>query len=316
VTCHSKQQYHLKPPICTDTVNFTFSVCGHTSTKECHQNEKDIVCKQTVPFVFSEPSCKHSATRKCSQKEADIVCQEKVSYTFPGCGHSSLKKKSCSEQILWHCQECEGQRKARIKELEEKLKNSDGFQITNVDKKADSAEYFKYEDSVLRTIVPVHNWWPTITKIEKVTNWKLEKKYEEARGKMNGTFEDFKFHGTGDEGVQGIPKEGFRLGSKGMYGAGIYFATDSSKSAQEIYTKGSKKLLVCKVLIGKSMTVQGADRNLNLQSLKSKGFDSVLAPRNSQLTNGVRNDEYIIYDPDQAKVECIVHYQLRGHDVN
>ena len=32
----------------------------------------------------------------------------------------------------------------------------------------------------------------------------------------------------------------------------MYLATDSSKSAQEIYTKGSKKLLLCDVFLGNS----------------------------------------------------------------
>ena len=123
--------------------------------------------------------------------------------------------------------------------------------------------------------------------------------------------EDTKFHGTGDEGVVGITKDGFRLPKDpGMYGAGIYFATDSSKSAQPIYTKGSNKLLVCKVLLGKSMNVAGANKGLNLKELKTKGYDSAFAPRNSKQTNGVMNDEFIIYDPDQAKVEYIVHYTL------
>merc|ERR1712183_389227 len=95
-----------------------------------------------------------------------------------------------------------------------------------------------------------------------------------------------------------------------MYGAGIYFATDSSKSAREIYTKGSNKLLVCTVLLGKTMNVSGADKTLDLNKLRTRGFDSVFAPRNSTHSNGVMNDEFIIYDPTQAKVEYIVHYSL------
>ena len=93
-----------------------------------------------------------------------------------------------------------------------------------------------------------------------------------------------------------------------MYGAGIYFATDSSKSAREIYTKGSNKLLVCKVLLGKYKQVLGADTQLCLESLRKEGYDSVFAPRNSKGTSGVLNDEFVIYDCDQAKVDYIVHY--------
>ena len=224
-----------------------------------------------------------------------------ISYKFPDCGHSSQEKKACSQAITWHCDECDKARKTCIKDLKEKLKKSDGFKRTALNKQADLAEYLKIEDSVMRSIVPIHNWNPEITRIERVTNWKLEKRYEEARGRLKGNFEDTKFHGTGDEGVLGITKDGFRLPKDpGMYGAGIYFSTDSSKSAQEIYTKGSNKLLVCKVLLGKSMNVAGANTGLNLQELRNKGYDSTFAPRNSKQTNGVMNDEFIIYDPDQA----------------
>ena len=315
VECYQAQQHQATPPNCSQMVSYSFPKCGHKQQTKCYQAQQFMVtppnCTQMVPFIKQD--CKHKATRQCHQKDSDIVCHEKTSYVFPDCGHSSKKKKICSEPITWHCDECDKERKARIKDLEEKLKKSDGFKRTALNKQADLAEYLKVEDSVMRSIVPIHNWNPSITGIEKVTNWKLEKKYEEARGRLNGSYEDTKFHGTGDEGVLGITKNGFRLPKDaGMYGAGIYFATDSSKSAQEIYTKGSNKLLVCKVLLGKYMNVAGANKGLNLKELRSKGYDSVFAPRNSKQTNGVMNDEFIIYDPDQAKVEYIVHYTLGG----
>ncbi|XP_028410564.1 uncharacterized protein LOC114533258 [Dendronephthya gigantea] len=89
-----------------------------------------------------------------------------------------------------------------------------------------------------------------------------------------------------------------------MYGQGIYFATDSSKSAQSIYTKGSQKLLLCQVILGKSKTVQQSDYSLNKQKLRSHGYDSVYAPRGT----AVKNDEFVIFDPDQALPQYIIHF--------
>ena len=106
-----------------------------------------------------------------------------------------------------------------------------------------SAEYLKVHDAVMRNIVQVHNWWPRITKIEKVTNPKVNIKYEETRLKLKGDYEDLKFHGTGEDGVKGISESRFRMGSSGMYGAGIYFATDSSKSSQEYIPKDQTSCL-------------------------------------------------------------------------
>ncbi len=91
-----------------------------------------------------------------------------------------------------------------------------------------------------------------------------------------------------------------------MYGQGIYFATDSSKSAQEIYTKGSHKLLLCKVLLGRSKEVKAANHALCFRKLQQEGFDSVFAPRGS----AVLNDEFIIFKPAQAVPVYIIHYSL------
>jgi hypothetical protein len=82
----------------------------------------------------------------------------------------------------------------------------------------------------------------------------------------------------------------------GMYGQGIYFATDSSKSAQTIYTKGSNKLLLCDVILGKSLKVNNSDHGLNADRLRKARCDSVYAPRGSE----VKNDEFVIFSPAQA----------------
>ena len=88
-----------------------------------------------------------------------------------------------------------------------------------------------------------------------------------------------------------------------MYGRGLYFATNSSKSAQEIYTKKSNTLLLCKVLLGKELRQDKADNTLNYQKLRNKRCDSVFAPRNTKGTGGVMNGKdhdldscsYILY---------------------
>jgi Poly(ADP-ribose) polymerase catalytic domain len=121
------------------------------------------------------------------------------------------------------------------------------------------AKYNDIKDRVLNYIKASHNWKPRITKIEEVINPTLESKFEEAKKRCFDSYKSLKFHGTGKEGIENIPREGFKLTKVGdrklMFGRGIYFATDSSKSAQEIYTKGTNKLLLCEVLLGKHKTV-------------------------------------------------------------
>jgi len=164
--------------------------------------------------------------------------------------------KLCEDQLQKQLETLRAITRQRIKECEKQIKEGAGFALTTLDKTGtSSAKYLSVQDKVEKYIQAMHNWVPAITKIEEITNPQLLLKFEQAKLKCFSHHIDSKFHGTGKEGNENIPKDGFRLpgppphGTRGgMYGQGIYFATDSSKSAQEIYTKGSNKLLLCDVL--------------------------------------------------------------------
>jgi len=95
---------------------------------------------------------------------------------------------------------------------------------------------------------------------------------------------DLKFYGTTAQACNDIIQSGFRLPiSKGqMFGPGIYFASESSKSAQELYTKGSNMLLVCEVLLGKVKTVDRACPQMTKTKLRGEGYDSLFAKRGTK----------------------------------
>eukprot|EP00961_Rhodomonas_salina_P294831 3934898-Rhodomonas_salina.1 len=174
-------------------------------------------------------------------------------------------------------------------------------------------EYFEIHDKVVKYIRPHHNWYPVISKIEKVFNPEQRRKFcEVAKDLQDPTNKALKFHGCDANAAASIMDEGFRLPShnRNMYGKGVYFASDSSKSAQDIYTKGSNMLLVCEVLLGKPWTVSSAMgmKEMDRDKVWRKGFDSVFAPRGSKQTGGVENDEFVVYDPRQAMVKYVVHF--------
>ena len=185
-----------------------------------------------------------------------------------------------------------------------------GFELSEIQQS--SVEYTTVSDKVMRYILPDHRWVPRITKIEKIQNRYLEFRFEEAKNRCFGNLVDQKFHGTSDEGIREIPRMGFKLPEPGdrklMYGPGIYFATDSSKSAQDQYTRGCNKLLLCDVLLGNAKRVEIADHTLNLEKIRQEDFDSVFAPRDTKSSGGVINDEFVIFDPDQALPKYIIHY--------
>ena len=316
-------------------------LCGHVVSLECHKPLPD-TCNEMIEYNF--PKCQHPSPRrkKCSET-ISWLCLYEVDHRCPKCRRTSKRKcskdhycklpcplrRGCGHQCQNMCAEdCEKgsckvcdkieeekMRKFRdaaikkIKELQEdgsKKKCVKGRVLSEIKKDGDTlAEFQKVEDLVQKFIQPMHNWSPNVKQIQRVRNMELEEKFEKAKLKSFGDFIDDKFHGTDNAGVEGITTNGFRLPQNpGMYGAGVYFATDSSKSAQEIYTKGSKKLLLCKVLLGKSLNLKKEDKTMNIQKLRQKRYDSVYAPR----CTAVKNDEYVVFNPDQALPMYIIHY--------
>lgn len=170
-----------------------------------------------------------------------------------------------------------------------------------------------------------HNNPIVVVGVEQVYNAKLKTRFFECKQDLIDPTQEpiYKFHGTEKAGVDGICKEGFRQpdaecpnmdkksGGKKlpMYGHGVYFASDSTKSAQMDYTKGSNMLLVCKVLLGKCLTLEKPNNHLDKGSLRKKHkSDSVFAPAGTAVTF----DEFVVYDARQAVAEYVVHFRPAG----
>eukprot|EP01006_Ploeotia_vitrea_P026968 TRINITY_DN59872_c0_g1_i1.p1 TRINITY_DN59872_c0_g1~~TRINITY_DN59872_c0_g1_i1.p1 ORF type:complete len:689 (-),score=57.93 TRINITY_DN59872_c0_g1_i1:141-1964(-) len=104
-----------------------------------------------------------------------------------------------------------------------------------------------------------------------------------------------------------IIQHGFHMPAHGgMFGRGIYFASDSSKSAM-FSTSG--EMLMCKVALGKYRVLDQADNSLTLHHIKSHGFDSVFAKPRSSRVGGVERDEYVVFDPDQCIPQYLIKFQ-------
>jgi len=116
------------------------------------------------------------------------------------------------------------------------------IKLIELTKEESLAKYLDIQDRILNYIKPFHNWKPRITKIEEVINPSLVSKFEEAKKRCFDSYTSLKFHVTDKVGIENIPREGFKLAKGGdqklMYGQGICFATDASKCAHKISTKG------------------------------------------------------------------------------
>jgi len=324
-TCQPRHSHDL----CHELVRFVFPKCGHSGQRECHEDENKLTCMEEVTFDFAD--CGHLGYRKCCQKNEDVTCSEKCTKMLI-CKHPCEMKcgEPCNHETCSLCQkereaEAEKQREAEEKrrdiirkhateKIEEIRKQNpeEGVHRQELTSDGDHAEeYLSIEDRVIKYIQPGHDWFPHVTRVEKLVNLKLEVGWLEAKVEVfDPTRCDFKFHGTTSEAVESIVQSGFKLPTtRGqMFGCGIYFASDSSKSAQERYTKGSNMLLVCEVLLGKTKTVDKRCRDMTYAKIRAEGYDSLFAKRGTKETGGVLNDEFVVFNPKQAIPRYIVHY--------
>ncbi len=101
------------------------------------------------------------------------------------------------------------------------------------------------------------------------------------------------YHCTSHSNAASIKRNGFRCGSGGMAGGGIYFAESISDASRKAREKGV--VLECEVDLGKVMDVGfNGDNGLSLSSVRGRGYDSVRIPRNGT--------EYCVYESHRVRV--------------
>jgi hypothetical protein len=179
------------------------------------------------------------------------------------------------------------------------------FAIATLNKERDDhiAEYLQVKDRFETSVQPGHGVALLVTKIEKIVNPRLSKLFSGMAKRLHGTAKTRElFHGTAADVARLIAEGGFNLPARkpdNMFGQGIYLATDSSKSAQHMYTKGTNTVILCDVLLGKNCTIKGLTTHHPLQwfvkrkssrayldviekDVRDAGFDSVFAARDSR----------------------------------
>ncbi|XP_076345953.1 tankyrase isoform X1 [Tachypleus tridentatus] len=164
-----------------------------------------------------------------------------------------------------------------------------------------------------------------IIKIEKVRNRKLWERYCHRRQEVteenhNQPNERMLFHGS--PFINAIVQKGFderHAYIGGMFGAGIYFAENSSKSNQYVYGIGGgtgcpvhkdrscyichRQLLLCRVTLGKSFLQFSAMKMAHAPP----GHHSVVGRPS---VGGLSYPEYVVYRGEQAYPEYLIIYQI------
>lgn len=121
------------------------------------------------------------------------------------------------------------------------------------------------------------------------------------------------FHGTSMRNARAITRSGFKLGRRGMFGKGCYFAQSPLKSwnYSVSFGQGAGILLLCDVALGRSLKAKhpagklepGAPELRRGSFLNRRAYSSVHAPAGK----AVRVDEFCIYDPALALPRYVIH---------
>jgi hypothetical protein len=86
------------------------------------------------------------------------------------------------------------------------------------------------------------------------------------------------YHCTSEQNAQSIEREGFRPGSQGIAGGGIYFAETPADAVRKAHNHGA--VLKCRVKLGKVLDVaHEGDSSLTSSEVKRLGCNSVRIPR-------------------------------------
>ena len=163
----------------------------------------------------------------------------------------------------------------------------------------------------------------TIKNLFKVTNKKSETKFERFVKKAKNQTTKLFFHGSRNENWYSIIKMGLMIRpanavhTGSMFGDGVYGANKFTKSAgysskSGSYWSGGNSqtgfVAVFEFHVGNQLDITNHTSwcyNLNEKNLKAKGdYDSVFAHGGADL----RNDEFIVYNADQATIRYIIEF--------
>jgi hypothetical protein len=101
------------------------------------------------------------------------------------------------------------------------------------------------------------------------------------------------FHCTSAENAASIRRNGFRCGTSGLAGGGIYLAETEEDAKRKAHQHGV--VIKCEVDLGKVHKVGfDGDESLCLSRLKAKGCNSVSIAR--------KGTEYCVYEPQRVAV--------------
>ena len=308
--------------------------CNHTIRNECHK-PLPTTCYEFVEYKF--PDCLHpSPSKKLCSDEITDVCLHKVKHVCQNCKRESskecgtpfickykcLRKRKCSHQCekicsedceKGECQVCEKIERKRfrkaanrnMKKIREDLfhkRRQQNLVLKEIDNEVNPAEYGKIERQLMTYFRSKQDLLPKILKVEKVYNAGLERNFEKAKTRSLGTFIDDMFYECDDNNVEHITKNGFPLQENPTIG--IHFFTQLAEGGNKPETQSTKKILLCKVLIGKSLKID-SQTEFNMDETGVRSYDSVYLRE----SNSGKSETCIIFNRNNLFPKYVIHYE-------
>ncbi|NWZ96911.1 PAR14 polymerase, partial [Nesospiza acunhae] len=241
---------------------------------------------------------------KTKQKTVEVIIGERI-YTVDMERKTAVDAQGGQISII-RIDKSEDQKSTVLPPTWDPMENE---QLKIVELKPDSREYKDVQGRFLQTCQLFR-----IEKIERVQNQYLWKNYQIKKceiDKKNGNRnnERLLFHGTSQESLTLINKQGFNRSYAGMhaanFGNGTYFAVNASYSANDFYSKpdvnGKKYMYLARVLVGeyslgRKGSITPARKNVsNSVDLYDSSTDNVSQPSMFIIFNDIQAyPEYLI----------------------
>ena len=172
-------------------------------------------------------------------------------------------------------------------------------------------EYERLEKLVMDTKAPNHHFSMSVKNVYEVESMRYPEEFN-----PYGVETMELFHGSRTPNIIHVLQQGLRIKPSGavhtgsMFGDGIYFASNSTKSANYCWGFGSRAIgetfymFVCEVATGRIKDYESAK-----SSLKSApyGYNSVRGTKGRHL----QNDEYIVYRESQVRIKYVIEFTSR-----
>ena len=330
---------------CTQLIKDRCHACAHEFTRSCFVPLTSVKCMEEITHECQ--NCGQSGTKKCYKPVGDYRCEKNCMKKL-ACGHACPMKcwqncptgdTACKFCVMLKNLELKKKNadivkvnKAIALKLKEELREAQSRDVARLDElRLDDTETCIEYSQVLKRVQGMQSYEErqkiVIEKIEKLHNKKLQINFHDSVQSMISP----SFHDTSllyvmdhENKIEWVKENGLKLTSEELQTnpqKGIELTSHFPSVETNLASNSSiesKIVAVCKVAIGKALTLSVSEasiRNLLSESLTEFNYDSVFIKNES--ANTVKKDErFVIFKAERILPEYIVRFSYQPERVD